>query len=70
MEKRHEEEIRRDFQTQDNPMAISVIIANYRVERGRHIKPNEHSQVHLLELDPRFGREDARPQPNEDLKEI
>ncbi|RDX87981.1 hypothetical protein CR513_30481, partial [Mucuna pruriens] len=37
---------------------------------GTHIMPDEQTRMHLLELDPRFDREDARPQPDEDLKEI
>ncbi|RDX72930.1 Retrovirus-related Pol polyprotein from transposon opus, partial [Mucuna pruriens] len=36
----------------------------------RHITSDEQPQVHFLELDPRFDREDARLQPDEDLKEI
>ncbi|RDX70205.1 hypothetical protein CR513_50579, partial [Mucuna pruriens] len=31
-----------------------------RGRQGRHITPNEQPQVHFLELDPRFDREDAR----------
>ncbi|RDY10172.1 hypothetical protein CR513_05347, partial [Mucuna pruriens] len=41
-----------------------------RGQQGRHITPDEQSQVHFLELNPRFDREDARLQPNKDLKEI
>ncbi|RDX66822.1 hypothetical protein CR513_54375, partial [Mucuna pruriens] len=33
-------------------------------KRGKHI-----TRVHLLELDPRFDREDTKPQLDEDLKE-
>ncbi|RDX96719.1 hypothetical protein CR513_20590, partial [Mucuna pruriens] len=33
---------------------------------GRHTTLDEQPQVHFLELDPRFDRGDARPQPNED----
>ncbi|RDY14610.1 hypothetical protein CR513_00308, partial [Mucuna pruriens] len=35
----------------------------------KYIVLDEEKRIHLLELDPRFDREDARPQPDEDLKE-
>ncbi|RDX83291.1 hypothetical protein CR513_35803, partial [Mucuna pruriens] len=38
--------------------------------RGKYIMPFEQMRIHLLELDPRFDREDTRLQLDEDLKEI
>ncbi|RDX82083.1 hypothetical protein CR513_37165, partial [Mucuna pruriens] len=38
--------------------------------QGRYTKSEEQMRIHLLELDPRFDREDTRPQPDEDLKEV
>ncbi|RDX60271.1 hypothetical protein CR513_61599, partial [Mucuna pruriens] len=39
-------------------------------KRGKSGLLKEQARVHLLELDPRLGRDDTRPQSSKDLKEV